>query len=100
MCEGLTQAKVDANGLQGGEGEQPDPKGHEPVCRGSEGENGQPASLDPPPPVLTHPPLTCIIVITHQQGPNGKAEEDEMEKLICKGRGEDYCLLLSLFLIN
>lgn len=50
----------------------------------------------------SHPPhtLTFIIVITHQQGPNGKAEEDEMEKLICKGRGEDYCLLLSLFLIN
>lgn len=51
-------------------------------------------------PVLTPPTLTFIIVITHQQGPNGKAEEDEMEKLICKGRGEDYCLLLSLFLIN
>lgn len=49
------QPKVDADGLQGGEGEQADPKGHEPVC---------------------------IIVITHQQGPNGKAEQDKMEKLI------------------
>lgn len=49
------QAEVDANSLQGGKGEQADPKGHEPVC---------------------------VIMITHQQGPNGKAEEDEMEKLI------------------
>lgn len=49
------QPKVDANGLQGGEGEQADPEGHEPVC---------------------------IVVVTHQQGPNGKAEEDEMEKLV------------------
>lgn len=49
------QPKVDANGLQGGEGEQADPKGHEPIC---------------------------VIVITHQQGPDGKAEEDEVEELI------------------
>lgn len=49
------QTEVDANGLQGGEGEQANPKGHEPVC---------------------------VIVITHQQGPNCKAEEDEVEKLI------------------
>lgn len=49
------QTEIDANGLQGGKGEQPDPKGHEPVC---------------------------VIVITHQQGPDGKAEEDEVEKLI------------------
>lgn len=36
----LTQTEIDANGLQGGKGEQPDPKGHEPVCKGSQGENG------------------------------------------------------------
>lgn len=36
----LTQTEVDANGLQGGEGEQANPKGHEPVCKDSQGENG------------------------------------------------------------
>lgn len=49
------QTEVDANSFQGGKGEQADPKGHEPVC---------------------------IIVIAHQQGPDGKAQEDEVEKLI------------------
>lgn len=36
----LTQTKVDANGLQGGEGEQANPKGHEPVCKDSQVDNG------------------------------------------------------------
>lgn len=49
------QTEVDANGLQGGKGEKANSEGHEPVC---------------------------IIMITHQQGPNCKAEEDEVEKLI------------------
>lgn len=53
------QTEVDANSLQGGEGEQANPKGHEPVC---------------------------VIVITHQQGPDCKAENDKVEKLVCEGR--------------
>lgn len=51
------QPKVDAHCLQGGKGEQADAKGHEPVG---------------------------VVVITHQHTPDGKAEEDEMEKLICE----------------
>jgi hypothetical protein len=42
----LTKPKIDAHGLQGGEGEQANPKGHEPVWEGSERENGQSAGRD------------------------------------------------------
>ena len=100
----LTQTEVDTNGLQGGKGEKANSEGHEPVCKGSQEENGQPAGLDPHPlPHFHSPQRTCIIVITHQQGPNCKAEEDEVEKLICKGRGGGEFAIrffLPLFLIT